>query len=317
MTASSYDRQLYGVDVRSTMIYERTLELTHKLCWNSEDLGISRVHLHNDQTFKSRSALEKYCRARGEAIPEPKYYFDWLDSLKGLSGGKRQKHLREEHWCNREQIINILLDTAMQAYQSECQQLLCAMTGEDFRNAALVKFVIKNHARQYTGDPDTAFIDLKSRNIALIEIKIGSSTTKYSLDQCVKYETLSALLCSDGFFPGFQVHKVLLCPTAKFSANTVKPRLLRPSTNSEGQISFAFDAPALAALKPGGYSEIESLVAARVDRIADSNISIPTRGISNGVLFYSWETVERLAPPGLLRENISALMGFLAPKQTG
>jgi len=122
------------------MIYERTLELTLKLCWNSEDLGLTRVHVHRDKEFKTKSALRKSFLGQGEEVPGPKYFFDWVDSVKGHTGGARQKYLRDEYWCNREQIVNVLLDTAMQAYRVDSQKLLSSLTGSDFHNADLVKF---------------------------------------------------------------------------------------------------------------------------------------------------------------------------------
>lgn len=315
MTASTYDRNDFGVHVRSTMIFERSLELSDKLCWNSEDLGLSRVHFHNGQPFASRSLLEAYCRERSEEVQEPSYLFDWLGSIKHLSGGARQRYLQDQHWCNREQVVNILLDTALQAYQDHARQLLGTLTGDNFGNAELVKISIKNQARKHTGAPDTVFIDLQNRTIAIVEIKIGKSTTKYSLDQAVKYETLSALLCSHRFFPDFRVHKLLLCPSATFSANVARSRQLGASSDDEGALSFAYDPVGLSGLQPRGYTDISSLVAARLVAIARDTSYAPRNEPNSLVMFYSWRTVEHLAPPGLLRANINALMKYLAPSE--
>jgi len=317
MTHSLYARSAFGVQVRPTMIYERTLELTHKLCWNSEDLGLTRVHIHRDKEFRTKSALRKFSLEQGEAtLPKTKYFFDWLGSIKEFSGGARQKYLRDEYWCNREQIINILLDTAMQAYQRDTQHLLSSLTGSDFQDAELIKFDIKNQARQYTGDPDSTFIDLNSRNIALVEIKIGNSATKYSVDQNVKYETMAALLRTEAFFPAFQVFKILLAPIPEFSKNVSRPHVLGPSNNSAGRISFSHNSEALAGLRPKGNANILSLVGARLTKLTKGEMERSPRDYfdDGGILFFPWGDVEQRCPSGLLRENLRALMRYLAPE---
>ena len=312
MENSLYHRSAFGLKVRPTMIYERTLELSSKLCWKPEDLGITKISLHDGHSFKSDSELTKYCESHGQEKPKSSH-FEWLEPLKEYSGIARENYLRDEHWCNREQIINILLDTAMQAYIDESRELLSAITGANFSNAELVKFDINNHARMYIGDPDSTFVDLKNKNIALIEIKIGHSNTKYSLDQSVKYQTLETLLQSDAFFPGFCVHKLLLGPSSLFSKNTKKTDLLGPSANAEGRISFTYDSTALEALNPHGHNEISGLLSSRLQKL--------TRGVDapfsydkdNIIYFYSWKKVASLCPPGLLNRNIHALMKYLAP----
>lgn len=317
MTHSLYARSACGVEVRPTMIYERTLELAHNLCWNSEDLGLTRVHIHRDKVFKSRSALRRFFHGQGEKVPRPKYFFDWLDSIKEYSGIARQNYLRDEYWCNREQVINILLDTVMQAYRADSQNLLSSLTGGDFQNADLIKFDIKNQARQFTGDPDSTFIDLNSRSIALVEIKIGNSATKYSVDQNVKYETMAALLRTEAFFPGFQVFKVLLAPMPEFSKNVSRPNLLGASSNSAGRISFSRDSDALAGLKPEGNADILSLVGARLTKLTKGAIKMSARDYfdGEGVLFFPWREVEQRCPRGVLRDNLRALFRYLAPEE--
>jgi hypothetical protein len=296
MTESPYARSAFGVEVRSTLIYERTLELAHKLCWNSEDLGLTRVRVpgHRD-----------------------KYVFDWVDSIKELSGIDRHTHLRDEYWCKREQVINILLDTAMQAYRADSQNLLSSLTGGDFQNADLIKFGIKNQARQYTGAPDSTFIDLNSRSIALVEIKIGNSATKYSIDQNVKYETMAALLRTEAFFPGFQVLKVLLAPMREFSKNVSQPHLLGASSNSAGCITFSHDSDALAGLTPKGNADILSLVGARLTKLTKGATKMSARDYfdGEGVLFFPWREVEQRCSRGLLRDNLRALFRYLAPEE--
>ena len=202
----------------------------------------------------------------------------------------------------------------MQAYWQDSQQLLSCLTGRNFKNAELVKIDINNAARRYTGDPDSAFIDLKSRNIALIEIKIGNLKTKYSLGQSIKYETMSALLRSEDFFPGFKVEKILLGPSDKFSENTMKPHQLGASSDSEGVISFSYEKSALASLKPTGFTNASSLIAGRLAKLTKSAVGVPDSVGDPGIQFFSWQSVGRCCPPGLLRENITALMKFLAPK---
>ena len=225
---------------------------------------------------------------------------------------ERQNYLRDEHWCNREQIVNILLDTAMQAYLEDTRRLLGTLTGGPFGAAELVKINITNQARQYTGAPDTAFIDVQNRTVALIEIKIGTGSTKYSLDQAVKYETLSALLRQEEFFPGFRVYKVLLCPYAAFSANTSSAHQLHASSDSEGALSFGYTPSSLAALRPVGRSDIVSLVAARLEKIMKKSVQLPGQALNESLYFFSWKTVQEATPLGDLRSNITALMRYLA-----
>lgn len=294
MTESPYGRSAFGVEVRSTMLYERTLELAHKLCWKSEDLGLTRVRSQRD-----------------------KYVFDWVESIKKLSGEDRHTYLRDEYWCKREQVINVLLDTAMQAYRVDSQHLLSSLTGGDFQNADLIKFGIKNQARKYTGAPDSTFIDLLSRSIALVEIKIGNSTTKYSLDQNIKYETMAALLRTEAFFPGFRVFKVLLAPLPEFSKNVLRPNLLGASSNSAGHISFSHDSDALAGLKPEGNADILSLVGARLTELTKGATKMSARDYfdGEGILFFPWREVEQRCPRGLLRDNLRALYRYLAPEE--
>lgn len=291
---SPYARRAFGVEVRSTLIYERTLELAHRLCWKSEDLGLTRVPTHHD-----------------------KYVFDWVDPIKELSGKDRHTYLRDEHWCNREQVINILFDTAMQAYQADSQNLLSSLTGGDFQNAALIKFGIENQARKYTGAPDSTFIDLNSHSIALVEIKIGNPATKYSVDQNVKYETMAALLRTEAFFPGFQVFKVLLAPMREFSKNVSHPNLFGASSNSAGRIIFSHDAGTLARLRPEGNADILSLVGARLTTLTTGAIKMSARDYvdGDGVSFFPWWEVEQRCPKGLLRDNLRALLKYLAPQE--
>jgi hypothetical protein len=312
---TAYNRHAFGVSVRTTMIYERALELTAKLCWNSEDLGISRVHIHHDRTFRSVSALKKFCEESGDMPPAPRYFFDWLDPIKKYTGVARENYLRDEHWCNREQVVNIMLDTAMQAYTADCRDLLSAITAADFGNAELVKLDINNTARQYTGAPDSVFVDLRNKNIALIEIKIGKTRTQYSLGQSIKYETMSALLRTDEFFPDFHVHNVLLAPGDNFSQNASKAHLLGPSTESEGKIIFSYESTALTALKPRGHADVSTLLAARLQKLRKGQPLAAALDGECGISFYAWPTVEQICPDGLLKENIRALMGYLAPSQ--
>jgi len=315
LTDLDLTRGAYGVEVRPTMIHERTLELAHKLCWNSEDLGISRVHIVDGQSFRSRSALEKHCRAHGLNPSDARYFFDWLPPVKQHSGVARQTYLVEEHWCNREQVINILVDTAMQAYLDETRLMLSRITGADFNNAQLVKFRIVNRARQYTGDPDTVFIDPISKNIALIEIKIGTSSTKYSIDQNVKYLTLAQLLKCETFFPGYTVHMALFGPHASFAMNTHHPHLLGPTSDSQGVISFTHSAEALSDLRPTKIAEIRSLLAARLKLISGGAIAkkIEAESSIETLLFYAWPEIARRCPAGLLVKNLQALMKYLSP----
>src|SRR5690606_3673242 len=93
---------------------------------------------------------------------------------------------------------------------------------------------------------------------------IGQSTTKYSLDQCLKYLTLETLITSEWFFPGFKVCKLLFAPNRVFSTNTFKYKQLGPSQLEEGKISFSFEPDALAALKPQGNRDASTLLAARM-----------------------------------------------------
>lgn len=295
MTESPYARSAFGVEVRSTLIYERTLELAHKLCWNSEDLGLTRLRVPGRRD---------------------KYVFDWVDSIKELSGKERHTDLRE-YWCKREQVINILLDTAMQAYRADSRNLLSSLTGGDFQNADLIKFGIKNQARQYTGAPDCTFVDLNSRSIALVEIKIGNSTTKYSVDQNVKYETMAALLRTEAFFPGSRVFKLFLAPLPEFSKNVSRPNLLGASSDSAGHISFSHDSDALAGLKPEGNADILSLVGARLTKLTNGATKMSARDFfdGEGMLFFPWREVEQRCPRGLLRDNLQALLRYLAPEK--
>ncbi len=304
ITSSDFPRHAFGLEVRETLIFERTLELSKKLCWNSEDLGIARVRIHDGKRFSSKAELTRYCKEHHQSLPtQDDYYFDWLDPLKKPTGRARAKMLHH-YWCNREQVFNILFDTAMQAYSDEGRTLLSSITGVDLRNADLVKFKTSKHASPYTGDPDSVFIDLHSKRIVLVEIKIGGSaaTTKYSFEQSVKYETLAALLRSESFFPGFHVHKILIAPESSFSDNTLDADHLGFSCDTEGNVLFSYDAKALAKIKPTGCRDFGELIPRRLQELSKGGID--PESIENldkpGVIFFSWNDIVERCSPGLL-----------------
>lgn len=308
-------REEFGVTVRTTLIYERTLELTSQLCWNPQDLGLTRVHLYEGTRYRTYADVSRRAKADQRNNPEVVPLFDWLEPVGAVSGVARERYLRDIHWLGREQIVNLLLDTTLQAYEPESRDLLKNLTGHAFDSAELVKVDATNAARKYVGAPDTVFLDERNGAIALIEIKIAATNAKFSVDQAAKYCTMEKLLTSSYFFPGYRVFKILVCPWQHFYQATKRPRDISLQNAANGQTELCVSPEAVHKLKPLGCADFDELIGARLRDLMGRFAPRSVRS-NPSLLFKSWSALLESTPVGALRTNLEALMPALSGEES-
>lgn len=301
-----------GLTISRSLICERPLDVISSLCWSSEDLGLTRIHQVGDQMFRGRKKAEKAAEQRGIDKSSISSYFTWVSSLDGKGGEEREKSLRESYWPAREQTANHMLDAAIQAYPQGIASVATALAQLPLSAPEWVETAAKSSIRKFVGMPDTMVIDQASRSILMMEIKCGNTTTRYNLDQHMKYIALTALLSSQAFFPGFRVHTLLVGARPSLAQN-IQGLSQILTDNGPGKAVFATggqDHP-----PTDGASIIAEQISTRLSELEKTCPMANTGGAVDFKLYFAdWQTFHDACPPGLFRDNIAFLLPHLLGK---
>lgn len=302
----------YGLTISQSLICERPLDVISSLCWSSEDLGLTRIHQVGEKMFLGRREAELAAEVQG--IPKSRIpsYFTWVSSLDGKHGGAREKWLRERYWPGREQTVNHMLNTAIQAYPQAIAAVAASLCDLSMNAPEWVETMTESPTRKFIGMPDTMVIDYSSQAILLMEIKTGSTTTKYTLDQHLKYIGLTALLTSPAFFPGFRVHTLLVGAKPALAQN-IQGLSQVLTNNGPGRPVFATGGQGQPA--SAGASIVSEKIAAHLSALEKlcpmANIN---KRVDFRLYFADWKDFHDACPPGLFRDNVAFLLPHLLGK---
>ena len=305
-------KSAHGLTLSRSFIFDRVLDTIPKLCWKPEDMGLTRVHIVRSSQFTSSEKAKAFAAHQGVPEEEITYYYKWVKDLDGMDGIRREHYLRNTYWPRREQIANSMFDAVLQAYTKELIPFFSELTDTPIDNLEYVEVNTTNGIRKYTGQPDTVLIDETNNNLILVEIKIGGKSTKYTLDQHIKYIGLNALLNSADLFPNYRIHNILLAPEPDFASNTRGFYSIKPTLKSNNHVQFNYDNVDLTKLKPDGFDSINALVNARLQ-------SLPGIRIDHGkdhtheftLLFYDWAKLHSMLPEGDFKKNYEPLIPYL------
>jgi hypothetical protein len=305
-------RSAHGLTISRSFIFDRALDIIPRLCWKPEDIGLTRVHLVRDNKFLSRKKADAFAASEGISEKDITTYFEWVKDLNGFSGVERERYLRSTYWPRREQIANSMFDAALQAYTKELLPLFSRLIGAAVDNLEYVEVNTTNPIRKYTGQPDTVLIDEINKNIILIEIKIGSKSTKYTLDQHIKYIGLNALLKTSHFFPDYQLHNILLASDPDFACNTVGLDSLEPELKNNNYVHLKYENIDLSKFKPCGFDSVNELVEARLQSLTRKSINHDNDYCRDfSLYFYDWKKLYSMLPEGDFKNNYEPLMPYL------
>jgi len=305
-------KSAYGITVTESYIFERLLDMSNRLCWKPEDMGLSKVHFLDGERFSSRKAASNAARLKGSSESSISSFFEWLPECDEMQGIERQKFLANEYWPRREQIANMLFDSVVQSHTKELIPSFQEIFGISIDSLEFIDLVTTNSIRKCTGQPDTVLIDRNKKQIFLIEIKIFGKTTKYTLDQHIKYIGLNIALKGKELFPDYLVHNLLLGPEPNFFKNTKGLESLRPSLIGNNQVVFDYSQPEITHLKPIGSSTVNELIKHRFSSISDFNLETAPVDHDNFKLFFrSWHDLIGNVQEGKLKHDLLPLLKYL------
>ena len=306
-------KSAHGLTLSRSFIFDRVLDTIPRLCWKPEDMGLTRVHIVQNTQFTSKKKAKAFAEHQGIPLDEITGYFGWVNDLCGMEGVKRENFLRNSYWPRREQIANSMFDAVLQAYTSELIPLFSELTDTAIGNLEYVESNTTNVIRKYTGQPDTVLIDETNKNIILIEIKIGGKTTKYTLDQHIKYIGLNVLLNTTDLLPSYRIHNILLAPEPEFASNTHGLDSIEPILQSNNYVQFNYANPDLTEFKPHGFDSINALVNARFQSLPGIRLDHEKDHTSEFALqFHDWKRLHSMLPEGEFKKNYEPLIPYLA-----
>jgi hypothetical protein len=319
-------RQAHGITVSKSLIYMRPLALVHSLCWTPENLSLKRWHVVRGKEFKTKTDAKAYAKKLGLGEADVSSHFRWAGRAEKIVGRERATFLREheEGWPGREEIANILLDTAFQAYPEQLTGPLGDLIGAPCGDLELVEFKVgkdmvgsdagktkKIDTKSLAGNPDTVLLDRTNKRLIFLEMKVANKTTRYTLDQHIKYLTLNVLIRQSGLFPEFRTANLLLAPGATYLKNAPELEQVIESVEPSGFIKFNYRGADASAFKPVGQKSIQMLVDARIRSIVGS----ATVSLNVGEIpfhFATWETFIGKLGHGKLAENMESLRRYLS-----
>ena len=305
-------KSAHGLTISRSFIFDRALDIIPRLCWKPEDIGLTRVHIVAGEKFISKKKADAFAASHEIPLDDITSYFEWLEDLSGLNGVERESILRNTYWPRREQIANSMFDAVLQAYTDELLPLFSRITNTPIADLEYVEVSTTNTIRKYTGQPDTVLIDVTNKNIILIEIKIGSKSTKYTLDQHIKYIGLNVLLNSPNLFPDYRIHNILLASKPEFLANTDGLDSLKPMMTKNNYVHLNYDKLNLTKFNPYGFDTVNELVNARLQSLPRIQIDHKKDHACDFALhFYDWNKLYSMLPEGEFKNNFEPLIPYL------
>lgn len=305
-------KSAYGLTISESYIFERVLDMSNRLCWKPEDMGLSKVHFLDGDKFSSRKAAGTAAKARGCSESAISSFFEWLPECDEVQGIERQKFLANEYWPRREQIANLLFDSVVQSHTKELIPIFQEIFGISIGTLEFVDLVTTNNIRKYTGQPDTVLIDRNKKQLFLLEIKVFGKTTKFTLDQHIKYIGLNIALRGEALFPGYNLHNLLLGPEPEFINNTKGLESLNPVLSGSNEVIFDYSRPNIHQLKPTGINTISELIVQRFSAISGFESTTVVDDCANHKLFFrSWHDFIGNLVEGNLKFNLLPLLKYL------
>ncbi len=303
-------KSAYGVTVSKSYIHQRPLEIVERLCWRPEDVGLTLVHSVDGALFDGAKEAARHAKSIGVPQSTIKKYFRWVNEVAEHDGIERDDYLKQVYWPSFEQTANILFDTIIHAYIDELAAPLSATFNTDIGPLEFVELRTTNAIRKYSGQPDSVLIDHKHCKIVFIEMKLKGKTTKYSLDQHIKYLTLNALIGQQELLPGYQTYNLFLAPRATFEANTDKLDGMASAVNERGAIAFDYGDVNVSKYRPAGCSGMQAIVDARLGKAMGTDFR--QRSVQDVPFWFcSWAQFIEGLPEGKLREGLDQVKDYL------
>ena len=305
-------KSAYGLTISESYIFERILDMTNRLCWKPEDMGLSKVHFVDGEKFSSRKAACTVAKSKNCPEASISSFFEWLPECDEIQGIERQKFLANEYWPKREQIANMLFDSVVQSQTKELIPVFQEIFDVSIGSLEFVDLVTTNNIRKYTGQPDTTLIDRNKKQLFLLEIKVYGKTTKYTLDQHIKYIGLNVALRGEDLFPGYLIHNLLLAPEVEFINNTKGLEKLKPVLSRNKEVKFDYSCPEIGHLKPTGSATISELIVQRFSAVSGFESTSIVDDCTNYKLhFRSWHDFIGNLEEGNFKYNLLPLLRYL------
>jgi len=305
-------KSAYGITISESYIFERILDMTNRLCWKPEDMGLSKVHFVDGEKFPSWKAACVDAKSRGYPRSTISSFFEWLPECDEIQGIERQKFLANEYWPKREQIANMLFDSVVQSETNELIPVLQEIFNVSIGSLEFVDLITTNNIRQYTGQPDTVLIDRNKKQLFLMEIKVFGKATKYTLDQHIKYIGLNVALRGEDLFPGYLTHNLLLAPEVEFIDNTKGLEKLKPVLSRTKEVEFDNSCLEIGHLKPTGSTSISELIVRRFRAVSGFESTSIVEDCTNHKLhFRSWHDFIGNLEEGNFKYNLLPLLRYL------
>jgi len=305
-------KSAYGITISESYIFERVLDMSNRLCWKPEDMGLTKVHFLGGERFSSRKKAGAAAKLKGCSETSISSFFEWLPECDDLQGIARQQFLVNEYWPRREQIANMLFDSVVQSHTNELIPVFQEIFDVDIGTLEFVDLVTTNNIRKYTGQPDTVLIDHNKKQIFLLEIKVFGKATKYTLDQLMKYIGLNVVLRGEELFSGYLIHNLLLGPESSFFDNTKGLESLNPDLTENDRVIFDYMQPKIAHLKPVGATTINELIVKRCSAISEFRSATIADDCANFKLYFkNWHNLIENLEAGDLKYNLLPLLKYL------
>jgi hypothetical protein len=305
-------RSSFGLTISRSFVFERVLEVAGRLCWNPADIGLTRVHTIAGEQFRTRKGAERFAADSGRSDEEITFAFDWLEPMAEMQGVERETYLQSVYWPRREQMTNILVDTALQSHPVDASELIQALLGIESDCFEFMVCKTNNTIRALTGQPDIVFVDQSEKNVVLCEIKIGATQARYSLDQHLKYLTLARLLRADELFPDANIHVLLFAADPMFLVTAPELEVLDPVVDPGFCVRFNYEHFDPRAGEFGNEGDVDELLESRLRRAGLNEAAIPLADTRGRVIHLAdWQRVLKTCNEGGLREHLSALAPFL------
>jgi hypothetical protein len=286
----------YGIKITKSLISERPLEVLRNLVWNCRDLGLDTIHfvkrgesyLHTNSSSK---AVEKEIKAEPNLSSET--YYTWTGEFKKVKGVKRLELLKSYLPANKEQISNIMVNTAFQAYPYQVATLFSRVLSTDFKKLELLDIEIQNIPRACVGDPDILLIDTETKKLLFVEMKIFNSSHKYSYDQHLKYMTLNKVLSNSSEFSDYTFENIMLGGRDDLEKNFYNLNDSKLDIDNSN-VKFIFK----------DNLTIQSEISSRMEKVTSEKVELSSDVVDLSFKFTSWNQLPEMIDDCELKENL-------------
>ena len=170
--------------------------------------------------------------------------------------------------------------------------------------------------KDYVGQPDQVYVDETTKQILLLEIKVGThKTTKYTADQHRKYLFLSQIIGQlPRFNPDYNVHHILLAHTSdllKICDSSL--RKTEPMKEEDGLTWFIntdrMDCRSKSKQRYGNPKSIDELIRERHHALGSTPPQCSKHRLLTQVV--SWDMLFRASPNSQFATEMNPIMPYL------